>query len=90
MQQCLVRVLSDSGRMMAGENIGVHEGPRETALQADVSPNIEALLFSYTPDNFLSYFPYIPYSKGASVWNMLEAYWDTAGPDAFRVSRYPH
>ena len=71
--------------MCAGENIGVHEGPRQNALTTDSSPYIEALLFDYTPDNFLSYFPAIPYSKGASVWNMLEAYWDTAGPDAFQV-----
>ena len=68
-----------------GENIGVHEGARESGLSADSSPFVEALLFTYTPDNFLSYYPMIPYSKGASVWGMLEAFWDSAGPDAFRV-----
>ena len=71
---------------VAGENIGVHEGPRENGLMTDASPYIEALLFTYTPNNFLSYYPAIPYSKGASVWGMLEAFWDAAGPDAFQVS----
>ena len=63
----------------------MHEGARESGLATDASRFIEPLLFAYTPDNFLSYYPMIPYSKGASVWAMLEAFWDSAGPDAFRV-----
>ena len=50
----------------------------------DASPYVEPLLSSLTP-GFLAYYPRIPYSKGAAVWHMLEAYFNSAGEDVFRV-----
>ncbi len=68
----------------AGEKVGVHEGPRSHAMGVDATPFVEPLWASDTP-GFLSYHSEIPYSKGASLWHMLEAFWDAAGQDAFRV-----
>lgn len=68
-----------------GENVGVHEGPRSHAMGVDATPFVEPLLMSRAL-SFLSYHPEIPYSKGASLRHMLEAFWDSAGQDAFRVS----
>ena len=67
-----------------GENVGVHEGPRSHAMGVDATPFVEPLLTSRAL-SFLSYHPEIPYSKGASLWHMLEAFWDSASQDAFRV-----
>ncbi|KAL0033662.1 hypothetical protein WJX79_010747 [Trebouxia sp. C0005] len=67
-----------------GENVGVHEGPRSHAMGVDASPFVEPL-FTSRALSFLSYHPEIPYSKGASLWHMLEAFWDSAGQDAFRA-----
>ncbi len=67
-----------------GENVGVHEGPRSHAMGVNATPFVEPLLTSRAL-SFLSYHPEIPYSKGASLWHMLEAFWDSAGQDAFRV-----
>lgn len=67
-----------------GENVGVHEGPRSHAMGVDATPFVEPLLTSRAL-SFLSYHAEIPYSKGASLWHMLEAFWDSAGQDAFRV-----
>ena len=75
---------TNSVAVLAGENIGVHEGPRSHSLGVDATPFVEPLLSANTP-GFLSYHPEIPYSKGASLWHMLEAFWDSAGQDAFRV-----
>jgi len=50
----------------------------------DATPFVEPLLTSRAL-TFLSYHAEIPYSKGASLWHMLEAFWDSAGQDAFRV-----
>ena len=72
----------------AGQAIGVHEGPREVALQVDggspmpsIVPNMEAP--GQTP---FSAKGEIIYSKGAAVLHMLEAYWNAAHEGAFRVS----
>lgn len=62
----------------------MHEGPRSHAMGVDATPFVEPLLTSRAL-SFLSYHPEIPYSKGASLWHMLEAFWDSAGQDAFRV-----
>ena len=72
-----------------GENVGVHEGPRSHAMGVDATPFVEPLLTSRAL-SFLSYHPEIPYSKGASLWHMLEAFWDSAGQDAFRVGPVLH
>lgn len=69
----------------SGENIGNHEGPRETALQMDASPYVEPLLSELTP-GLLGYYPRVPYSKGAAVLQMLEGYFNSAHKDTFRVS----
>ncbi|KAL0039225.1 hypothetical protein WJX77_012027 [Trebouxia sp. C0004] len=67
-----------------GENVGVHEGPRSHAMGVDATPFVEPLL-TFRALSFLSYHPELPYSKGASLWRMLEAFWDSAGQDAFRA-----
>ena len=51
---------------------------------SDATPYVEPLLSPDTP-GFLSYHGEIPYAKGASLWHMLEAFWDAAGQEAFRV-----
>lgn len=79
---------TDTFVVLAGENIGVHEGPRSHSLGVDATPFVEPLLSANTP-GFLSYHPEIPYSKGASLWHMLEAFWESAGQDAFRVQILP-
>ena len=69
---------------VVGEATGVHEGPRAHAMATDGTPFVQPLLSTGTP-GFLSYHSEIPYSKGASLMVMLEAYWQSVGEDAFRV-----
>ena len=86
---CCVLPKSSRGSPAAvGQAIGIHEGPRDVALQADGSypmpsivPHMEGP--GQTP---FSAKGEIIYSKGAAVLHMLEAYWNAAREGAFRVS----
>lgn len=67
---------------VTGEKVGIHEGPRTLAMGSDGTPMLEPLLSPGTPG---PYHGEVVYSKGASLWHMLEAYWDALRQDAFRV-----
>ena len=69
----------------AGEAIGIHEGPRATALLADDEPLTSAMVPEAAAQ--LRLFPSgaVEYSKGAAVLRMLQSFWDAGRPGSFQV-----
>ena len=70
--------------LIAGEAIGIHEGIRQTALLADQEPLTAPLVT--TPDSTLERSSEILYSKGASVFMMLQSFLDATQSGIFQVS----
>ena len=69
--------------MTAGESIGIHEGPRSTALLADREPYTSALVPS--DSDKLRPSGQITYSKGAALLAMLQDLLDSEAPGSFQV-----
>lgn len=70
-----------------GESIGIHEGPRGTALLADREPHTSALV--PTAESRLQPSGKILYSKGAAILAMLHDLLDSAAPGSFQVCCFP-
>jgi hypothetical protein len=77
--------VSETG--FAGESVGIHEGPRGTALLADQEPLTSALVPSASDK--LEPSGQITYSKGAAILAMLHDLLESAAPGSFQVQFTP-
>ena len=71
--------------MCVGEGIGIHEGPRATALLADDEPLTSALVPATAAQPRLLPSGAVEYSKGAAVLRMLQSFWEAGRPGSFQV-----